>query len=444
MQVQVEETGALTRMVTVTLPKDAYEGRVLDGLRKLQKRHRQRGFRPGKVPMSVIKAQFGPAVEADVVEELVRDSLPKALKDHPELVYVAPPEVVGRGQQGFGLQYRFEAERLPELAPANYEGMAAEKAVVKASDEEIDAKLEEIRLEHAVREPVEDRQQVQDGDLVDIKYTVLRDEEEGHSEEIELEVGSGKMLPELEAGVIGQSVGEEKILSLENERLGQMQLKVVVNGIFQRVLPALDDELAVDDGRAEDLEGLKAKIREEIEAGYEERSEVEVRRALTDQLVEFNPFELPAGFLDMQLREEARRRLQPLVQQGLDPKMFSPDMLMDGLREDFTQMMRRSFLLDAIADKESLEISDEEVEAHIQEKVAPQQQRQFKDPRAREGLRQELRMEKAYQHIRSLAKLEEVQRDASWFDRDQQPADAVEGEEAEVTEAVEAQAQADE
>jgi trigger factor len=196
----------------------------------------------------------------------------------------------------------------------------------------------------------------------------------------------------------------------------------------------------VDDGRAEDLEGLKATIREEIEAGYEQRSEVEVRRALTDQLVEVNPFELPAGFVDMQLRDEARRRLQPLIQQGLDPKMFSPDMLMDSIRPDFTQMMRRSFLLDAIADKESLEVTDEEVEAHIKENVEAQNQRQFADPRAREGLRQELRMEKAYQFIREQAKLEEVERDASWFDRDQQPADGGEGDEeaVEAAEAVEA------
>jgi trigger factor len=419
MEVQIEETGALTRVVTITVPQNTYEAQINDGLRKMQQRHRQRGFRPGKVPMSVIKGQFGRAIEQEVVNQLINDSLPKALEPFPEVVHVAQPEIVALNKDGVGLCFRCEIERLPELQPANYIGMTGELPVVLPAEDEVDQKLNEVRARHAVNQPIEGRQQIQDGDVAQIRYAVvINDDQRGHEEEVEVEVGAHNFHPTLEGALVGMSVGEQKLVTIPRDK-GEFLVEVNALALFEKVLPAADDELARDDGRAETLDGLKEILRQELADAYAARCENEVRAALTDQLIEVNPFDLPARFFEQQLVEEARRRLQPLFQSGLDPKMLDPRMITEGIRPGYEKMMRRSLLLEAIADKEQVEVSNDEVNQHIQTQIADTRRKQQlqKDARAREGLRQELRMEKAYKLLRDAAQLTPVTRDAAWLDR---------------------------
>lgn len=421
MDVQVVETGELTRTVTVTIPKDDFDGQVHRGLKKVQRRHKQRGFRPGKVPMGLIKSKFGKAVEADVIDNVVRDSMPKAIEDCGDgVVHVSRPEVVGVNGDDFGLQYTFRVENMPKIEVASWEGLEVEKTVIKVSDEALQEALEGVQRKHAARKPL-DRTEVQDGDVITLHYhiagtEVTPDEEE---REHEITVGSEGLLPGFSEGLMGATVGEGKTIEVPppNGEGDPVKLDVKVTGIYTQVLPEIDDELARDEG-AETLLDLRLKLREELAEGFKARIDAEFNTALGDALVAANEFDIPSEFFENQLEQEVYARLKGLVP---DPRMLQQlnlDLsgLKDGMRDSFNTQLRRSLLLEALSESQEIEISGPEIDAWIEENVPPQQQRSYRNEEGRSRVRMELRLARAWEMVQAAATVTEVEREASHFD----------------------------
>jgi trigger factor len=411
MEVQIEEAGELTREITVTLPGKDFSSRVEQELRKAQQTHKQRGFRPGKVPMELIKARFGAAIEGQILEELVNGTLEKALDGQENVVHVSRPEIVSKGHKG--LQYRFKAERMPKVEARNYAGIAIEKAQVSDLDAELEGRLKEIRRRHSSVQLIE-RNQVQDGDTVKITYRNLRDGAADEGTEVEVDVGSGSFHKDLEAGLVGALVGEERQVTLGGGD-DPLALSVVVSGVYERVLPEIDDALAVDEGYASLLD-LRAKVREEVEQKYDRLAEGELREKILTRLVETNPFPLPQGYFSQVLMEELRRMLQPWLRSGYNPGMEEIRRLSDSIRPQVERVMRNSLVLGSIADQEKITVSEEEVAAKVEELSKDRRTRsEYADPQAREKVRVELRLEKAFQFVRDAASLTLVERSVEHF-----------------------------
>jgi trigger factor len=421
MDVQVVETGELTRTVTVTVPKGDFADQIKRGLVRVQRRHKQRGFRPGKVPMGLIKSKFGKDVQADVVDTLVRDTMPKAIEDcGDKVVHVSRPEVVGISGDSFGLQYTFRVESMPEIAVGAWEGLEAEKTKITVTDEALAEAIEGVRRKHASRKPL-DRTTVEDGDVITLHYHIAGTEvsPDEAEREHEITVGADGLLPGFSEGLTGCVVGESKTIEVPppSGDGDPVNLDVTVTGIYVQVLPEVDDELARDEG-AETLLDLRLKLREELSGAFEARIESEFNTALGDAFVAANAFEIPSEFFESQLEQEVYQRLKGLVP---DPRMLQQlnlDLsgLKDGMRDSFSTQLRRSLLLESLAEAQELEVTEPEIDAWIEENVPPQQRANYRNADGRSRVRMETRLTRAWDLVREAAKVTEVERDASHFD----------------------------
>ncbi len=420
MDVSYKESGDWAQTVTVTVPKEQYAEEFTRQLKGIQKTHRQRGFRPGKVPMKVIKAKFGNAVRFDVADKLLQKTMPKVIEKLEDgIIHISQPKVLAIAEGEAGLRFEFEAERMPKLEPANYVGIEVEKTVIEVPDDAVNAALEEVRTKHAWDEPV-DRQTVEDGDVVKFVYADDKGGEDGEEPtEHEVTIEKDKLVGGLYEGLLGATVGEETSMTLTPPNGDAFDVSLVVKGIYRKALPELDDELAVDDGRAQTLLELRLLLRKELEEQYVDKAKSELEVAVGEKLVEFNPFELPQGFFEARLEDEVKQRLAPLLGQGVDLNQLGLDLsgFKDNMRDGFAQMMKRSFLIEAIADKEEITATEEEIDAFIDEKITdPRQKRMFEKPEARADVSNHLRLEKALEWIVEQAKVTEVTREPSHFD----------------------------
>ncbi|MEO1272576.1 MAG: trigger factor, partial [Myxococcota bacterium] len=369
MDVSVEQSSELVMVYTVKVPAEEVSREVLTELKGVRRTHRQRGFRPGKVPMSIIRSKFGPAVRAQVSERLIRKTMNDVLQEADGLVYVSNPALKTKDIEKEGLAYAFEAEKLPKLEPANYIGVSVERPRVEVTDEDVEAKLEAIREENAFNEPVE-RDVVEAGDRVRLDYQVLSVNGEEPAEPmvrsgIEVELGTHSLLPGMDEALVGLAVGEEHTIEVglpmadlesddpEAEQQQQAQVTVTVHGLFKRFVPELDDELAKDDGRVETLEELRALMRSEIEEARNQEARTAAINSMIDALLQVNPFELPPGFLASRVDDEVRQRLQSILGPNQDLGPFAS--MLDGFREELRpsvlRSIKQSLLLEAIADK---------------------------------------------------------------------------------------------
>ncbi len=418
VDVDVKDSGAAwTQKVTVTVPGAEFAEEISGRLKQFQRTHRQRGFRPGKVPMGLIKARFGKAAQAECIEALINKSMPQALERLEGVIHITPPRLLSALEEVGDLVFAFEAELRPQIEPANYFGVEVEKTVVVVPSSAVDEALEEVRKKHALDEPV-DRELVAAGDVV--KFTVEREGEESEGQEHEVEVKEGALVPGLYEGLLGATVGQGRAVTISPPQGEPMSLILTVTGIYRKVLPSLDDELAVDDGRAQTLLELRMLLRKEIEAGYEEQAVGELKQAISRKLVEYNPFEMPTHFFEARLEDEVKSRLRPLLR-GMDPAKMGLDLtgFKNELREGFAEAVRRAFVLEAVAVKESVEVTEAEIEAYLNEKVKDARARQsYRAPEARDDLRHSLKLDKAFDLIISKAALTEVERDPSHFEQD--------------------------
>ena len=178
MAYEVEQKGELGRLAHVTVAAEEYEGEVNRPLRQLSKRVRIQGFRKGKIPLSVMRRNYGPSVQQDVIEQLVNDQVTKILKDADRVIFLGRPEVTQLPSAGKPLSFKVEYELRPELDPIGYMGLEVERPTTEVSAERIDERVEQLREQHATLQPIEGREVIEDGDSVELDFRAVGDEPE--------------------------------------------------------------------------------------------------------------------------------------------------------------------------------------------------------------------------------------------------------------------------
>ncbi len=313
MQVSIETTSGLERRLTVGVPAERVDNEVATRLQKAAKDVRLPGFRPGKVPMRVMLQRFGPGVRQEVVGEVVSQSFQEAVVQE-KLRPAGQPSIEPRNlEAGKDLEYVATFEVFPDVEINEMTGFDVERLSAEVNDSDIDDIIEVFRKQHGSWEAVE--RAAEDGDTVNIDYLGTREGEPfegGTAKDSDLELGSGRMIPGFEEGIVGLKAGDEKVLALtfpeeyhsEDLKGAAVEFAVTVNAVKERVLAALDDELfakyGVEDGGEEQFRkevgqnmarelrnALEAKIKQQVmDAVVEAHPALDVPRSLINQEIE--------------------------------------------------------------------------------------------------------------------------------------------------------------
>jgi trigger factor len=375
MQSHVETLSPVLVEVKVEVPWQKVAEDLESAYRTMQRKAHIRGFRPGKVPREVVKNVLGKSIRSDVTAELVRQSLTKAVEEH-KLEPVAYQDLTPANiTDGEPLIFTAKLEVRPKIDHVESSGIEVERTIDSILDSAIDAEIDRMREKAAELITPEPPRAAQGGDVVTVDLKVSVDGEErpsmgGAGRKIEL--GSGKLLPDLEAGLTGVEIGQTREIQVSfPEDYGYEELRgkaasfnAQVQNIQSKVLPEVDDELAKDLGH-DSLAALKGSIRERFEKEALERADAQVREAVVEKLVDKNPVPVPPSLIDQELRamlEQYLRFQYMFGQQGEIDEALQKD-----FRERAERKVRAGLLFGAIARAENIEVQEADLEARIRE-----------------------------------------------------------------------------
>jgi len=378
MKVNVEELSPIKKVMHVEIPKEDVTKELEKAYRNLKSSVNLKGFRPGKVPMSILERRFGKQVHAEVSGELIQSSYGKALGE-AALKPVGEPsldqaELVEKGQP---YSYSATVEVCPALDDLGVEGLQLEERTHSVGDEEIDAQLKMLQKRSAELKNVDEDRPVQDKDIVIIDYEGFLDgepyEEVGNTANFQVEIGSGQILPEFEEQLIGMNVDADKKIDVQfpqdyyNTKLAgkNITFQVRLKEIKEEILPALDDEFAKDLGEYETLDEVKAAIKSDLEKKYEAETQRQLREQVVDQLIAQSEFELPESLVESELSRMVQDAQSMMTQKGVAPDESEEgtQALKEKYRPLAERKVREYLLMEKVIEQEGVELTDEALDA---------------------------------------------------------------------------------
>jgi trigger factor len=322
LSMQVTETlnTGLKRGFTVVVPEPELTAKREKRLAELGRTMQMPGFRPGKVPMSLLKKRYGSSVMGEVLEKTVQDSSAKLLQDNEVRPALEPKIEVVSFDEGKDLEYTMAVETLPEIEPADLTGLTLERLVAPVEDKAIDEALERIANSNKQFEPVEEARAAENGDqlVIDFAGTVDGEPRPGMAgEDYPLELGAGNFIPGFEEQLVGIMPQEERTITVTfpadyhaADLAGkEAEFKVTAKELRAPVKVEIDDAFAEKLG-LKDIETLKQTARDQIEAEYGRLTRLKLKRALMDALAERHDFEVPNGMVELEF-DSIWKQVQP-------------------------------------------------------------------------------------------------------------------------------------
>jgi trigger factor len=379
MQVSVENTSALERRMTIGVPAERIETEVNKRLQQTARRAKVPGFRPGKVPMSVIRQRYEDAARQEALGDLIQATFYEAVveqKLNPAGAPAVEPKVFEKGKD---LEYVATFEVFPEFAVAGFESIAVERLSAEVADADLDNMLEVLRKQN-VRYEVAERA-AQNEDQLNIDFVGKIDGEAfagGSAKGTQLVLGSGRMIPGFEEGLVGAKAGEERVLNLtfpenyQNLDLANKvaEFTVTVNSVSEPKLPELTEEFFAQFGIKEaGVDGFRAEVRKNMERELRQAIKTKVKNQVMDGLLAANPIEVPKALLE---NEVNRLRVQAVQQFGGNIK---PEQLPAELFEE--QAKRRvvlGLIVAEVVKQNELKPDEDRVRELIQEMASAYQE----------------------------------------------------------------------
>ncbi|MBV7315928.1 trigger factor [Shewanella sp. NIFS-20-20] len=320
MQVSVETTQGLERRLTISVPAEQIEKLVKDNLQREAKRARLPGFRPGKVPASVINKRYGAAIRQEVTGEIMQRNFIEAIIAEKLNPAGAPTFVPGQSDaEKFEFVATFEV--YPEVTLTGLDAIEVEKPTAEVTDANVATMIETLRKQHATFDAVE--REATDGDKAIIDFVGSIDGEEfdgGKAEAFELELGSNRMIPGFEAGVLGHKAGEQFDIEVtfpedyhaENLKGKAAKFAITLKEVRSASLPEVTDEFAGLFGITEGgVAALDAEIRKNMVRELEQALKANVKQQVIEGLLANNELSLPKALVDGEvdvLRQQAMQR----------------------------------------------------------------------------------------------------------------------------------------
>ncbi len=374
MQVTVSHVSPVEVSLRVALPKERVATALARAYNDLSKDARLPGFRKGKVPLPLLKQYYGASVSERVLRKLIDETLPGAIKDQ-NIEYIAQPRVDAADEfTGAGdWSYTAVLEVRPEVKDIDLSTLQLTRTVYPVDEADVEKALEAKRKENSNLRTPEPARPAAAGDTVTIDMAVFLDGTErpefatrGRS----VEVGSGRVLAELDAALPGMSVGETKDVEVtfpanhrQKELAGRTaQAKLTVTALQETVLPALDDDFARDVGK-ETLAELRASLRADLERAAKEQSDDELRGAAVEAVVAANPIPVPPSLVAQTIGQMAQEFTQGLKIKGNE----LPPAFLESLRPEAEKRMRAGLLLTEFAKQNGLQVTDADIDARLEE-----------------------------------------------------------------------------
>ncbi len=402
MQVSVEKISPVLVEFSVIIDAKVVTTAYEKAFRQASKSAKIKGFRPGKAPKNIVTRVFGPRVEAEVAQQLVDDTFPKAAAEKSMQPISRPSIEPERLSSGKDFSYKAKVEVLPEIAEVKYEGLEAKRPTSAVSDDDVQKELDAVRRANSTLEEPKTARPAKDGDVVtcDLKVEVAGEAvEDAGTTGLAIEIGAGRIFKELEDAAIGLEIGKSATAEIEMPKTHphpalagkKTQFVITATEMKERILPEEDDELAKDLGDFETLAELKADIRKGLEATQKDQAENVLAERLVTALVEANPIPLPPSLVAQQMQVSEREIVMRAQMQGQQVTGVGDEMRQQ-IKDDSESKVRAGLVMAEIAKKEKITIGPDQIEEGLKElaeqtgKNVAKLRAEYSEPRKREML----------------------------------------------------------
>ena len=422
---QVKETSAdgLKRAYDVVVEAAEIEQRVDKRLDELKKTIKMPGFRPGKVPVTLLKKQYGRSVMGEVLEQAVNEGSQQAINDNELKPALRPKIEVKSFEDGKDLEFSMELEVLPDVPSVDLKVIELTRLKAGVTDEAMTEALDNFGKRFQEYEPPAKARKSKDGDRVTIDFVGKLDGEEfegGKADDFPLVLGSGSFIPGFEDQLTGKKADEEVEVKVtfpesygaENLAGKDAVFDVKIKEIAEPKPVELTDDLAKGQG-FDDLEALKTAIRENMEREYGSVARARVKRSLLDHLADNVKFDVPAGMVDLEF-EAVWKQIEEELKKNPDQTDKSEDELKAEYKDIAERRVRLGLILSDIGQANELQVEQGELQQAMFEQARryPGQEKQVfdyfqKNPQAIEQLRAPIYEDKVVDFILEMAKVED-------------------------------------
>lgn len=380
MQISVETISTLERRMSVQVPAQRVQDAINTRLQSLSRSVRINGFRPGKVPVAVVRQQYGAAVRQEVIEDLVQKSFSEAVGEHKLNPAGGPRIDEFKADEGQDLSYRAVFEVYPEITLAGVETLTVSRPKADLADSDVDAMIDNLRRQQATYAKVD--RAAQNNDRVTIDFEGTLDGvafEGGKGSNFPVVLGAGRMLPDFETGIVGMKAGETRQIDVTfpadyaaaNLAGKKAVFTITAHTVEEQQLPEANDEFAQRFGIAE---GGIAKLREEVADNMrrelEQNVRSRVRQQLFDALLAANTVEVPSVLVENQARD---MQVDAGRQMGVRDAAQLP--AADQFKEPARKRVALGLLLSEVIRTSGIQVDRDRMQARVSELV-----QQYPDP----------------------------------------------------------------
>ncbi|MCM3759743.1 trigger factor [Alkalihalobacillus oceani] len=410
-------------VLTVDVAAEKVDEALNQAFKKVVKKVNVPGFRKGKVPRALFEKQFGvEALYQDALDILLPEAYAGAV-DEAGIQPVDRPEIdIEKMEKGANLIFTAKVTVKPEVTLGEYKGLEVEEKDTTVTDEDVEAELKSLQERQAELVVVEDGT-IENGDTAVMDFEGFVDGEAfegGKAENYSLEIGSGQFIPGFEEQLVGLKAGEEKDVEVtfpeeyhaENLAGKPATFKVKIHDIKRKQLPELDDEFAKDaNEEVETLDELKKELKDKLQKDKEHEAHHEIRDTLVEKAAENATIDIPEAMITTEVDRMMQEFEQRLQMQGMNLEMYYQFSGQDetAMREQFKvdgeKRVRINLTLEAIADAESIEVSEDDVNKEL-EKMAEMYQRSVEEIKTifaaqggLDGIKGDLKVQKAVEFL---------------------------------------------
>jgi trigger factor len=376
MKSTIEDVSSVKKKLHIQVAPDTIAQEMVKAVADAAKKAKIPGFRPGKAPKAVVERHYAAEIETEVMNKLITDSYLQALQEHnlnpvdvPSITNISPFD------KAAPLNYTAVVEVRPNIELGVYDGIEVKEESVAVSDEELNQTIDRLRDMYAQLEVVEGRP-LEKNDTAIIDFEGSRDGktiEGAKAADYMLSLGSDSLIPGFEEQLVGMKRGETRTLNVtfpadySNKELAGKDAQFVVSlkEIKKKVLPELNDEFAKDIGNNKSVDELKEGIKKDIEIRKKNELASSQREALLSKLLDAHTFDVPGGMVERELQSMARSQATRLARRGVDVNSFDYAKFREENKDLAEKRVKGILLLDEIAEKEKLDVTDDEVSSAI-------------------------------------------------------------------------------
>jgi trigger factor len=381
MKTEFTDVSETQKTLTIEIPSEIVDAEIDRVAKGYSKQAKLPGFRPGKVPATIIKQRFKDQIRHDVMHGLIPRAIDEALQERG-IEPVDTPNIKDVAlEEGQPLKFTAAIETVPPFDPGDLSTLSATRPSRAITDDSVDRMLERLRERAAKYEPVEGRP-IGDGDTVVLDIDRMNaDGKPDRHEDVSIELGSSANPPGFDENLVGLSTGDQKTFSIHfpetypvEEMAGtDVTYTVNVKDVRRKTLPELDDEFAKDLGTFDSLAGLRERVMSDLQEEADEKANRQLRTEILKQLADRVTFELPTSLVEREIDRRLEEFARQLAQQNVDPRQAGIDwaQFREAQRDPARVAVASAVVLDEIARREGITVSPEDVDKEIEQFAVP-------------------------------------------------------------------------